>query len=97
MMNKVQEKVVELLRRDILKYDSYGHPEEHEYKRFKVSESEYGTPHVFVLTSVGRKNDDGTLGRNRRMIVIGPRGGVRSLLGRKVSGYGKVLIYGYEN
>jgi len=96
-MTKTQKQIIERLYKDILKYD--GHGSAWEYKKFHT-ESVNGCPFIFLTTIVGMKHDEGTLaavyGRTRRLMMIGPRGGVRSLIGKRVSGYDNVLIHGYE-
>ena len=100
-MTPKQEKVIGWLKEDILLQDGLGKKfvDEYEYKQFKVEEIGYGI--VFLTTKVGRKTDEGTMAavfcRRSRLIKIGPKGGVQSLIGRKVSGYHKVLIMGYES
>jgi len=81
-MTAKQRRVVEKLRYDILHHDGLGAQfvENHEYKRFDV-EVKHGQ--VYLLTEVGRKNDEGTaaaiLCRTRRHIAIGPRGALKLL------------------
>jgi len=97
MMTRKQKNVIERLYQDILKQD--GHGSEYEYKKFHTEVID-GCDHVFLTTIVGMKGDEGTLasvfGRKRRLLMIGPKGGVRSLIGKKVQGYERVLAYGYE-
>jgi hypothetical protein len=100
-MNSKQHKILEMFKRDILEHDGNGprFMDRYEFKRWEVTESpDYGL--VFLISDVGMKGDEGTLAevfaRSHRHIVIGPRGGVESLAGKKVHGYRKVLIWGYE-
>lgn len=112
-MNETQKKVIEDLRRDILENDGLGkkHMDGYEYKAFEVKEEmlEFRTrapiPWVSLMTEVGAKNDEGTLAavfcRTRRLIVVGRKGGVKSLFGtdkhgHKPVGYRNVLIYGKD-
>lgn len=108
-MTPQQEKVLERLKRDILLHDGLGekHVDNYEYKRWEVKEDIFTTFRgkkiflVFLSSEVGGKRDEGTLAsvfcRTRRFLHIGMNGGVKSLVGRKVSGYHKVLIQGYEH
>lgn len=106
MMTKDQEKILERLRADILNHDGLGprFVDDHEYKKWEVREhtsSIRPRTLVFLYAVVGRKGDEGTwnevLGRTYRHIEIGPKGGVKALRGRKVSGYRKVILLGYEH
>ena len=104
-MTKKQEKMVEFLRKNILEWDSYGHPETREVKVFKVSEIE-GTNLVAVYSVVGLKDDEGTVAsilcRTYRHMFIGKNGGIftriyNSKTGkyRLYEGITQVRIHGY--
>src|SRR5688572_6808126 len=77
-MTPKQAKALEQLKEKILTSDSYGLPENYEYKEFEVKELEWGD--VSLVTTVGRIGDEGTLAsliaRNHRHIFIGPKGGL---------------------
>jgi len=88
-MTKKQQAIIDQLKVDILDHDSYGHPEEHEYKTFEVTEHQPRSALVFVRTEVGLKKDDGTaayLYRTRRHICIRPGGGTELLNARGKKG-----------
>uniref|UniRef100_A0A6M3L4A3 Uncharacterized protein n=1 Tax=viral metagenome TaxID=1070528 RepID=A0A6M3L4A3_9ZZZZ len=107
-MNDIQKRVVENLKKDILNHDSMGFPE-YEYKEWKIEvetiERTYpkkkSIPHVYIFCTVGKVGDEDTMAsifcRTRRLMVIGPRGAVKGLLGRKQSGYHKALIWSKES
>ena len=84
-MNKIQERVIENLRKDILLNDGLGvrYIDEYEYKMFEIDDtaSDFGT--VFLFTKVGSKIDEGTwasiICRTTRHIAIGKRGGITVL------------------
>lgn len=109
-MNKIQERTVERLKADILLHDGLGktHVHGYEYKEFKIEEYSFArtfpkrrtVTQVFLSTEVGLKGDEKTMasvfGRKRRLIVVGPEGGVRSLYKDRSTGYQSVLIHGYE-
>lgn len=76
-MTKAQEKRVEQIREQVLQNDGYG--DKYEYKQFEVKVMEWGD--VSVVTEVGRIRDEGTIlsivGRTRRHIFVGPKGGMK--------------------
>lgn len=77
-MNKTQERVVERIRRDVMKtFDLSRGAGEYEMKEFTVNECKY---FVSVVAEVGMVNDEGTLAsilcRNRVQLFIGERGGI---------------------
>jgi hypothetical protein len=82
-MTEAQKREIEWLRTEILKHD--GHRNERaEYKRFEVRVDDVcGKPFVTVMTTVGNKNDEGTMAevyaRTSRVIKVGVRGGLRLL------------------
>lgn len=91
-MTAKQKHFVEVLKREILACNSLGSPDEYEYKKWEVSGpgpvvlsdgSSFESPLVFISCEVGRKGDEGTLAstfcRNRRHILITPRGGIELL------------------
>ena len=90
--------MIERLKEDILSQDGLN-SKKYEYKTFETSPAYKGM--IFLYTVVGRKNDQGTMAavlcRSYRHIVVGKRGKVQSLRGKKVSGYSRVLIHGVEN
>jgi len=110
-MNKIQEQILNNLKQDILLHDGLGeaHVDGYEYKRWEVTEHHVNrtypkprtTTYVYLHAIVGRKDDEVSMAaifcRNRRLLVIGPRGGVKSLLGKKVHGYTRSLIWGYTH
>lgn len=81
-MTDTQEKIIELLKIDILKHDGLGQ-EDYEYKEFKIVDGD--TKLVFLLTEVGHIGDEGTMAsifcRTRRHIAIGPKGKIQLLNG----------------
>lgn len=103
-MTKAQRRIINRLKRDILENDGLGkqNMDKSEYKEFKIEERSYRTgPIVFLSTVVGLKEDEGTMAaclcRYRRLFMIGPRGGIKGLLGKKKTGYTKALIYSYTH
>jgi hypothetical protein len=99
-MTKAQVKVINRLREDILDHDGYSN--NYEYKRFEIDISNRSKI-VFLATTVGLKNDEGTmasvLARTQRHVAIGPRGGLSSMSGNraKCKNYHLFLIWGSEN
>ena len=104
---KAQLAQVEWLREQVLLHDGYGYSAEHEYKSFEVEERGFEgyhgyKPFVTVSTEVGRKGDEGTMAeifaRTRRLISIGPRGGMHLLntkgaTGRSGQATGVAVLY----
>ena len=111
-MTSKQEKMVNTLKKDIIRYDFHdSHKKgftvensEYEFKTFEVKDND-GI--VSVYSVVGLKNDEGTMAactcRTYRQIFISKRGGVRTYDNRKKGGkaaltnYSDVLCYGYSN
>lgn len=104
-MTSKQKKTVELLTKAIEKNDFFGHPEDHEFKKFEVIEMDNGI--VELLCESGLKNDEDTLAyalcRRTRQIFIGKNGGLRCYDNTKKNNKGAVLrnlsdvvIYGYR-
>lgn len=77
-MSPAQKRMVKFARKQILKNDSHGYEQDHEYKRFDVKLLDWGK--VQILTEVGSKTDEGTMAqflcRTRRHIFIGRKGGL---------------------
>lgn len=104
MTNK-QKKTVERLTKAIKENDFFGHHENHEFKRYEVTEMDNGV--VELLCESGLKNDEDTLAcmlcRRTRQIFIGKNGGLRCYDNTKKNNKGAVLrkwsdvvIYGYR-
>lgn len=95
-----QSQCLNNMHRRILEQDSLlaKYMDNYEYKEVGLKRG-YGK-HVFWNTTVGRKEDDGTMAaiicRDHRHMVVGPRGGLRSLVGPKSkrTGVGNILIWG---
>ena len=100
-----QIKVIRSLKKDIFEHDGFNNPDKYEFKEWevKITKATYieNMYHVFVSSIVGMKDDDGTSAalfcRRRRLFHIGPKGGVKGLLGKKVTGYHKALIWSYTH
>lgn len=102
---KAQLAQVEWLREKVLLHDGYS--DEYEYKSFEVEERGFEgyrgyKPFVIVSTQVGHKGDEGTMAqifaRTRRLIWIGPRGGMHLLntkgaTGRSGQATGRAVLY----
>lgn len=92
-----QADAIREVRARVFENDSLGYPDNYEYKEFKVEVSRVVTRRddgtsspgrwtLFVSTCVGRKRDEGTMAevfaRERRLIMVGPRGSLRNLLAK---------------
>ena len=81
-----QERALEYLTIQILRHDSCGSPDRHEFKEWEVTQLR-GSRTLHLSTVVGSKTDEGTMAqvfcRTRRHIAIGRRGGLHLLNGRK--------------
>lgn len=108
-MTKTQQRIVNRLKKDVIEYDGSKDWEgKYEYKQWKVEEKRLfedcvyvkTKTYVYVTCTVGMVNDEHTyasvLCRRYRMFMIGPRGGVKGLLGRKRTGYWNALIWSYH-
>lgn len=91
-MTAAQQRVVDLLRVEILK--RHGSPDRYEYKTFDVDDR--GSL-VFVLAEVGLKGDEGTMAsvfaRTRRHVAIGKRDGMRLLNAVKKNVRGSACLW----
>lgn len=111
-MTSKQEKMVNTLKKDIIRYDFHdshkkGFTVENSGYEFKTFEVEDNDGIVSVYSVVGLKNDDGTMAactcRTYRQIFIGKMGGVHTYYNQKKGGkaaltnYSDVLCYGYSN
>lgn len=80
-LTTAQQQILDSLRKDILKHDGHGDDTTYEYKEWTLDEGWGGG--VFLVSTVGRKNDEGTMAevfaRTHRHIAIGTRGGVKLL------------------
>lgn len=108
-MTSKQEKMVNQIKNDIIRYDFHDHRKgiensSYEFKEFKVEDhGEF----VSVYSVVGLKDDEGTMAacicRTYRQIFIGKRGGVHTYDNRKKGGkaaltsYSDIMCYGYRN
>ena len=111
-MTSKQEKMVNTLKKDIIRYDFHDSNKkdftlensEYEFKTFEVKD-DAGV--VSVYSIVGLKNDEGTMAactcRTYRQIFIGKRGGIHTYDNKKKGGkaaltsYSDVMFYGYSN
>jgi len=97
-----QVKRIKALASLILEHDGLGvaHMAGYEFKNFYLTHGYHGK--LFLVTEVGSKNDEGSLGaivcRTRRHMVIGTRGGIESLTGPKSKRQGlhNILLYGRD-
>lgn len=111
-MTSKQEKMVNTLKKDIIRYDFHdSHKKDftlegsrYEFKTFEVKDD---NGIVSVYSVVGLKNDEGTMAaytcRTYRQIFIGKCGGVHTYDNQKKGGkaaltsYSDVMCYGYSN
>lgn len=108
-MTSKQEKMVNQIKADIIRYDFHDHRKgiensSYEFKEFEVKDLGYA---VSVYSVVGLKDDEGTMAacicRTYRQIFIGKRGGVHTYDNQKKGGkaaltsYSDVMCYGYHN
>ena len=111
-MTSKQEKMVNQIKKDIIRYDFHDSSKKdftlenskYEFKTFEVKDND-GI--VSVYSVVGLKNDEGTMAacvcRTYRHIFIGKRGGVHTYENRKkgakavLTNYSDVIYYGYSN
>lgn len=81
-MTKAQQKAIDAIKADIVRLKSHGRPDEHEFKKFVITESQ-GTRLVFLIAEYGLIGDEADgrrlLFRDRRHFAIGARGGVKLL------------------
>lgn len=111
-MTSKQEKMVNTLKKDIIRYDFHdshkkGFTVENSGYEFKTFEVKDHGEFVSVYSVVGLKNDEGTMAactcRTYHQIFIGKRGGVHTYDNQKKGGkaaltnYSDVLCYGYSN
>jgi len=87
-MNTRQAETLEWLRKEILRHDGLQDvTDNYEYKFWEISYGDHvdrrGHRLVFLVSEVGRKNDEGTMAeiyaRRHRHICIGAKGGVTLL------------------
>lgn len=112
-MTSKQEKMVEKIKKDIIRYDFHDshkkdfEDSEYEFKEFEVTEVDDHFGVVTVYSVVGLKGDEGTMAsvtcRTYRHIFIGKRGGVHTHINSKKGGkatltsYSDVMLFGYKN
>lgn len=112
-MTSKQEKMVNQIKADIIRYDfTDSHKKDftlessrYEFKEFEVKD--HGCGYISLYSVVGLKGDQGTMAacicRTYRQIFIGKRGGVHTYDNQKKGGkaaltsYSNVMCYGYHN
>ena len=77
-MTKAQERAIRFLKIQAESTLFFGAPDKHEFKKFEVTESDFGP--VFLTIETGLKGDEGTLAevyaRDWCHLVIGKKGGI---------------------
>lgn len=77
-MTPRQQNSIERIKAQIIRQKSLGHPEEHEFKKFEITDSD--TSLVFLITEYGNIGDENDLRslmcRDCRQFAIGRKGGI---------------------